>query len=144
MARQRSRKSRSQVFVDSSAWIALVDQSDEYCQRAEEVFLRLRMSRRLLLTTEYVLLEVANSSSRFEHRGRAVELIERLRTDQTILIKSSTAQLFEFGWQLFKSRPDKSWSLTDCISFVVMQRLGIGEAFTSDKHFEQAGFVKLL
>jgi uncharacterized protein len=45
---------------------------------------------------------------------------------------------------LYERRPDKSWSLTDCISFVVMQRDGISEALTGDHHFEQAGFVRLL
>jgi hypothetical protein len=48
------------------------------------------------------------------------------------------------SWQLLKSRPDKNWSLTDCISFVVMQGRGIKAAFTADRHFEQAGFECLL
>jgi len=45
---------------------------------------------------------------------------------------------------LYQNRPDKNWSLTDCISFVVMQEHGITEALTADRHFEQAGFVPLL
>lgn len=52
--------------------------------------------------------------------------------------------LFDQGWVLYKQRPDKDWSLTDCISFVVMMRDAIIQAFTSDHHFEQAGFIKLL
>jgi predicted nucleic acid-binding protein len=48
------------------------------------------------------------------------------------------------GVDLYRRRPDKAWSLTDCISFVVMQREGITEALTGDQHFEQAGFVALL
>ncbi len=52
--------------------------------------------------------------------------------------------LFEEGIQLYTNRSDKAWSLTDCISFVVMQREGITEALTGDHHFEQAGFTTLL
>jgi hypothetical protein len=52
--------------------------------------------------------------------------------------------LVERGWQLCKQRPDKEWGLTDCISFVVMGERSIYETFTTDHHFEQAGFVRLL
>jgi hypothetical protein len=52
--------------------------------------------------------------------------------------------LFEAGTDLYSRRSDKEWSLTDCISFVVMQEQGIGEALTGDRHFEQAGFRALL
>lgn len=48
------------------------------------------------------------------------------------------------GWALLKSRPDKEWSLVDAASFIVMQERGIIEALTTDHHFEQAGFVRLL
>jgi predicted nucleic acid-binding protein len=53
-------------------------------------------------------------------------------------------QLMDEGWQLYEQRLDKSWGLTDCTSFVVMQQQQIITAFTSDQHFVQAGFQKLL
>lgn len=52
--------------------------------------------------------------------------------------------LWQRGWQLYASRPDKEWGLTDCFSFIVMQDHAVAEAFTDDHHFEQAGFVRLL
>jgi predicted nucleic acid-binding protein len=52
--------------------------------------------------------------------------------------------LWERGWALFVARPDKDWGLTDCISFVVMQDRRIMQAFTSDHHFVQAGFKRLM
>ncbi len=53
-------------------------------------------------------------------------------------------ELYEAGWKLYAKRPDKDWGIVDCISFIVMQRQGITEALTTDKHFKQAGFIKLL
>ena len=55
-----------------------------------------------------------------------------------------TTDLFKEGLKLYSSRPDKGWSLTDCLSFVVMKERGILDALTSDHHFNQAGFHALL
>jgi predicted nucleic acid-binding protein len=59
-------------------------------------------------------------------------------------IISVSQALFTAGWQLYSQRPDKEWGFTDCTSFVVMTQEPIAIAFTSDHHFQQAGFVKLL
>lgn len=59
-------------------------------------------------------------------------------------IVSATSDLFRRGTDFFSARPDKEWSLTDCISFVVMNERGITDDLTSDHHFEQAGFQILL
>ena len=56
----------------------------------------------------------------------------------------ATADLFDRGVQLYAERADKEWSLTDCISFVVMADEGLADALTGDHHFEQAGFKALL
>jgi predicted nucleic acid-binding protein len=56
----------------------------------------------------------------------------------------ASSSLVADGWHLYASRSDKEWSLTDCISIVIMQREKIEQAFTSDHHFAQAGFTKLL
>ena len=52
--------------------------------------------------------------------------------------------LWEGGWELYRNRPDKAWSLTDCISFLVMQQGGLTDALTADEHFRQAGFRAVL
>jgi len=61
-----------------------------------------------------------------------------------VRIVRSGPQLFQRGLKLYDERPDKEWSLTDCISFVVMKDEGISDALTGDQHFEQAGFIPLL
>jgi predicted nucleic acid-binding protein len=97
-----------------------------------------------VVTTEFVLLEVGNFFCRGNGRAIFQTMIENLRIAEDIEIVPACADLFTKGFALFTSRPDKEWSLTDCISFVVMQERGLIEALTADHHFEQAGFVALL
>ena len=78
------------------------------------------------------------------HRQLFVEFLAALRADPHLQIVQATNEIFEQGLDLYENRPDQNWPLTDCISFVVMQREGITEALTGDRHFEHAGFVALL
>jgi hypothetical protein len=91
-----------------------------------------------------VLVEVGNFFCRGKDRTVFQRLIENLSSAEDIEIIPASTDHFRQGFALFKSRPDKDWSLTDCISFIVMQDRGLGEALTADHHFEQAGFVVLL
>ena len=70
--------------------------------------------------------------------------MEKLTPKPNIMIVPQTDKQFQDGLELYKQRPDKQWSLTDCVSFVIMQEMGISEALAYDKHFEQAGFIALL
>jgi predicted nucleic acid-binding protein len=70
--------------------------------------------------------------------------VELLRSDPSITVLPATPELLSHGLNLFYDRPDKDWSLVDCISFVVMKERGITDALTGDKHFQQAGFNALL
>jgi predicted nucleic acid-binding protein len=118
------------LFADSVYLIALVNPRDQYHQRA----VAFDRTGRSLVTTRFVLVELADGFARPIDRQRAVDLIDALEADPQV----------REGYVLYRQRPDKEWSLTDCISFVVMQRDGITEALTADHHFEQAGFVALL
>lgn len=71
-------------------------------------------------------------------------LLEMLEKDTELTLVPASADLWRGGIALFAARSDKDWSLTDCISFVVMQERSIIDALTADHHFEQAGFVALL
>jgi predicted nucleic acid-binding protein len=132
------------VLVDTAAWIALVNTRDELHSRAEQTMAELRRSNVALVTTEFVLLEVANALCTSAWRGKAVRLIDGLRSLANLRIIPADTSLLADGWHLYRSRSDKEWSLTDCVSIVVSQQEGLEQVFTSDHHFEQAGFVKLL
>jgi predicted nucleic acid-binding protein len=99
---------------------------------------------RPVVTTAWVLTEVGDAFSAPENRPAFLELLDLLRTSPDAHIIEPSLELFERGVDLFRQRPDKEWSLTDCISFVVMRDGGLNEALTGDHHFEQAGFRVLL
>jgi uncharacterized protein len=132
------------VFVDTVAWLALLNVSDGLHTRARQVMRDLRQQNAQLMTTEFVLLEMADALSGPSLRGHTVTFINGLRRLAVLHIFPATSGLLADGWTLYSQRPDKEWGLTDCTSFVVMTQEHITQAFTSDHHFEQAGFVKLL
>ncbi len=132
------------IFVDTAAWIALVNTRDALHLPAQGVMNRLRNRNAQLTTTEFIFLEIANLLSAPAFRLHAIKLLDNLRLLPNVRIIAASATLLADGLTLYRARPDKEWSLTDCTSFVVMESEGISEAFTSDHHFEQAGFIKLL
>jgi predicted nucleic acid-binding protein len=128
------------VFADTVYFAALLNGRDQYHQRARE-FAALVGE---LVTTEFILVELADGLATSSQRGQFGRTRDALLASPGVTILPADASLFAEGVRLYTSRPDKEWSLTDCISFVVMTRLGLTEALTADHHFEQAGFVALL
>lgn len=129
------------VFADTHFFLALVNPSDEHHSRALEW---IKSQRGPAVTTHWVLAEFGNSLRSPENRYLFVATLAKLRVKRDFEIIPAGASEFEKGVTLFSERPDKHWSLTDCISFAVMQERNIREALTGDHHFEQAGFVALL
>lgn len=128
-------------FADTSFWVALVDRRDAYHPIASEWAKKISGT---LVTSEAVLLETANAFARPDWRARVILLVDHIMARDDVQIVESSKLLWERGWTLFRSRNDKSWSLTDCLSFEIMLEKGIAEALTSDSHFRQAGFQALL
>jgi predicted nucleic acid-binding protein len=131
----------SVCFADSCYYLALLNRRDECHEKAEALAGSIEGRS---VTTGWVLTEVADALSHRAHRRHVVELVEALRADPDCEIVPPSAELLGRGWRLYVRRPDKDWSLTDCVSFVVMRDEGITEALTADHHFEQAGFTILL
>lgn len=135
------------VFWDTSAFVALGNSDDDLHGAAVAVNNGLARQRAHILTTDAVLVEVANSFSKVTLRPLSLKIFGALH--QSIKMGAASLvhvdeELWRRGWNLFTMRPDKEWGLTDCISMVVMQERGVVRAFTSDHHFEQAGFIRLM
>jgi predicted nucleic acid-binding protein len=129
------------VFADTFYFLALANPKNQAHHRAVAWTLSYVGD---LVTTAWVLTEFGNHMSAPRNRLEFVQTVRDLRGNAQVKIISAEDALFDDGLKLFENRPDKEWSLTDCISFVVMTQEGIADALTGDHHFEQAGFVALL
>lgn len=129
------------LFADSFYFIALLNERDAAHERAAHVS---REHRAAIVTTRWVLAEVADALCDPAWRGRAGAFIEFILTAPGFIVQGGSDELFERGLALYNAREDKEWSLTDCISFVVMADEGLADVLTGDRHFEQAGFKALL
>ena len=132
------------VFIDTAAWLALINKDDEFHKKAKDVRENLIKDKTILVTTNQVIIEVANSLSKSLFRESAIKLIESIEMSRNIRVIYVEQESYTRAWKTYKKMSDKAWSLTDCISFVVMEDEGVQKAFTTDHHFEQAGFIKLL
>jgi uncharacterized protein len=96
------------------------------------------------VTTDWVLTEIGDALANPVDRVHFAPFVEKLRSNPFVTIVPFSTELFDWGIALYAERRDKDWSLTDCTSFVVMQDHGITDALTGNRHFEQAGFRRLL
>jgi predicted nucleic acid-binding protein len=135
----------TEVFIDTAGWIALVSPRDDFHSQAKEAYGQLKKALRV--TTDVILIGIGDTLRKPPLRPLAITLIEEIRLAERLGLAEVVhidRELLEQGFALFQSRPDKEWSLTDCISFAVIQKRGIWQALTTDHHFEQAGFERLL
>lgn len=131
----------NRIFVDTLFVIALVNQRDQYHQRALE--LADTYEGHPLLTTDAVLLEIGNALAR-NFKKQSIEIIEEFYVSEEMEIIHLNPRLLEQAFEHYKMYQDKQWGLVDCVSFVVMQQTGIERALTFDQHFVQAGFKALM
>ena len=130
------------VFADTGYWIALLNPDDRLHVKVKALLESLNAVH--LVTSEAVLLKVFNYFYEWEENFQeaASKLTESLYDDPYVTIVSQTSPLFQEGVLL--QRQSQAWSLTECVSFRIMQTMGITEALTDNNKFEQAGFVALL
>ena len=128
-------------FADTFFFFALGNPDDPAHMQAREFAAH---DTGLLVTTAWVVTELGDGLSAPANRPAFLSLLRSLQNNSAFEIVPPDAELFQQGIDLFSRRLDKAWSLTDCISFVVMTKRGLTEALTGDHHFEQAGFRALL
>ncbi len=129
------------IFADTFYFIAQFNRHDKSHEKAT-TFTNSFQGR--MVTTDWVIVELADAFAQPPNRTTFVALYHRLQGKKTLEIVPADRPLLSEGLQLYAQRPDKDWSLTDCISFVVMRQRNLTEALTGDHHFEQAGFIALL
>jgi predicted nucleic acid-binding protein len=132
------------VFADTSYRIALLNPRDELHGKARAVSQSNSFDE--IVTSEMVLSELLNS---FSDRGpllrqAVAKAVERLRHIRAVVIRPQTSKQFEEALRRYVEMADKSWSFTDCASFLIMEGEEIRAALTHDRHFAQAGFETLL
>ena len=129
------------LFADTFYWVALLYRRDPWHVRVA-AFSETITETDSVFTTDAVLAEVlaALSAGGAHLRDAAVALVDDLHNDPQVRVEEVTRGLFLDGVSLYRARPDKEYSLTDCISMQVMRREGLTEVLTNDHHFTQEGF----
>ncbi len=134
------------LFVDTSGWIEVFGKNNPQHKKAREILDIVIDERRLIITTNYVIAEFVgrggNACSLL--RPALVAVLDNILNLPNIKIEHIGVESHALAITLIRGRPDKDWSLVDATSFNVMTQRGIHEALTTDHHFEQAGFIKLL
>jgi predicted nucleic acid-binding protein len=130
----------NKALLDTSYLLALELARDQHHKQAIRHWQRIAGSKIQLVVTSFIFAEVVTFLNNRGHHQKAVELGNNLLHAVSVqFIHVDAALLFE-GWSYFQRHADKDYSLTDCISFVLMKNSGIKTAFTFDRHFVQAGF----
>ncbi|MEX2307411.1 MAG: PIN domain-containing protein [Pirellulales bacterium] len=128
-------------FVDTYYLLALLNTRDH----GHDTAVRHSQGRASgLITTTWVLVEFADALSAVDSRKRAVRFIRGFQAEPFVEVVPPTHEQFERAMDRYEERPDKDWSLTDCLSFLLMEERGITDALTADLHFVQAGFRALM
>ena len=130
------------VFADTGYWVALLNPRDQHHGSVKKVSSALGQTR--IVTSEMVLDELLAGLSEPPVRAIAISAVSGILANPNVEVVPQTSLQFREAFDLYKTRADKGWSLTDCASFNLMKERGITEALAHDGHFEQAGFVALL
>ena len=133
-----------EIFADTAYWIALTNRLDQHHNAALQASSSIGTAR--IVTTDAVQTEYLNA---FAAKGEtlrqaAIKSVEVILTNSAVTVVAHTRKAFLEGFALYKARPDKGYSLTDCFSMMLMRKRKISQVLTTDRHFEQEGFVILI
>jgi uncharacterized protein len=131
----------SAVFLDTVGILALLERSDQWHEAATRAWTTLNEAGRPLRTTTLVLLECGNAVARKPYRRRIVEIRHQFQADGALI--TPTDPDVDSAWEAYGRGEAGNAGIVDHVSFVVMRRLGMTEAFSSDEHFRAAGFRTL-
>jgi predicted nucleic acid-binding protein len=130
-------------FLDTNYLVALESSEDLHHIEAISHWRSLLKNVPPLVTTSYIFDETVTFFKGRHQHAKAAQVGNRLLRSSAIDLIHVDESLFYEGWQFLLKHDDKTYSLTDCISFVVMKKRGLKNALTFDNHFNQAGFATL-
>ena len=130
----------TEVFADSFYWIALLNPADAFHEAACST----PVSGQIVtsLAVQFEVLDAFSTNPLL--RPLAIHFWQATTRDPQVTVVSLDEAILKAAMELFKARPDKTWSFTDCLSFEIMRQRGIVKALSADHHFRQAGFETLL
>lgn len=136
----------NKLFVDTSGWANFFIKDQPHYPQALQSLSHARTKNHTILTTNYIIAELISLLHRPFRlpRNQLFSIINTIKSRAYIQIIHIDPATDQAAWELCQNRPDKPWSLVDCSSFVIMEQYGIQTALTTDHHFEQAGFIRLL
>lgn len=132
------------VLLDTSFIIALENRDDPFHVRAKSLERELMRENAVFCVHWGVLLEIADGYARLDRREKGAQLLDMIHQEEGYRVVPLSHELMQLGMTLYRARDDKEWGLTDCLSFVLMEREGITQALSADLHFRQAGFEAML
>ena len=134
----------NETFVDTSGFFSLLVRRDRMHATAADYMARAARNQGRFVTTDYVLDEAVTLLKAKCHGGLIAPLFDAIDNSSAMRIEWTTSERFDEARLFCMRHSHKAWSFTDCVSFLVMQSLGLVAALTSDRHFAQAGFQVLL
>jgi len=132
------------LFLDTAFVLALASPTDQYHDKAKQLSRKIKKENIAFVTTRAILVEIGDAMASQRRRQAGITMLEALENDENLEIVQNSEELYSRAFDLYQSRLDKEWGMTDCISFVVMGDEQITEALTTDAHFQQAGFTALM
>lgn len=132
------------VFADTVYWLALANPFDQHHEKARQASVAL--GRVHLMTSDAVLTEYLNALADKGQtvRHAAIRSVETILRNREVTVIPQTRRSFLQAFVLYKARPDKGYSLTDCLSMTIMRQRKIKHVLTTDRHFEQERFLPLM
>jgi uncharacterized protein len=132
------------IFLDTNGWLALLNATEQLHDQAFELWLNLMNRRRRVFLTDWIIAETGNGLAKTRTKSRFVKVVREMLEAPSVELVVIERDLLLRSLTDYASFTDKAWGLVDCSSFLVMKDRGIVDSFTSDRHFEQAGFNCLL
>jgi hypothetical protein len=130
-----------EILVDSSAWIALADRGDKYHRQARDAYPLILSEYHMLLTTNLIIAEAHVTILHAASYRCAIRFLDTIRESTRIYKVYSDEELEREAEAILRQYSDQDFSFTDAVSFALMRKRGVKEAFAFDRHFLTAGFV---